>query len=400
MPSLITLAVKGISSWIKRKQQKCIDDAVLAMHRQEAEINELRQFSDDFLMYGKYNVETLMDVINTMNSMHKKQTELEKLVASPNFGMTEGVIDAMSFSFDLQLFLWVMEEENVHQLQVLEWASKDVLRGISILSQGRLPQEFFSDKQLLDILKQVEKMIKQDQQHYALAVEHISHYRDMKLVTFAVDQMTHSLIVAFPVFVQDYRRPLLSLYEIESVPVPIPDENKRANSYSMVQIRKPYIVAGVEYYIELRMTEMIMCKTIRFIFYCEELFVVKHKSAHSCASAIYYDLGPKVVTKNCVFNYEFDAVVPPTILDGGKNLLLANFHGPRSLKCDSNDRGLAKPAPKHTYAVVPRDFLCDCQLDLEYASVLRQISSCDEKNSRMVMYFTVNLAFWQYLHNY
>ena len=46
-------------------------------------------------------------------------------------------------------------------------------------------------------------------------------------------------------------------------------------------------------------------------------------------------------------------------------------------------------------------FLCDCQLDLEYASVLRQISSCDEKkNSRMVMYFTVNLAFWQYLHNY
>ena len=95
VPSLITLAVKGISSWIKRKQQKCIDDAMLAMCRQEAEINELRQFSDDFLMYGKYNVETLMDVINTMNSMHKKQTELEKLVASPNFGITEGVVDAI-----------------------------------------------------------------------------------------------------------------------------------------------------------------------------------------------------------------------------------------------------------------------------------------------------------------
>ena len=75
--------------------------------------------------------------------------------------------------------------------------------------------------------------------------------------------------MVFPVFVQDYRRPLLSLYEIESVPVPIPDENKRADSYSMVQIRKPYIEAGVEYYIELRMTEVILCKTIRFIFYCK-----------------------------------------------------------------------------------------------------------------------------------
>ena len=67
---------------MKRKQHKHIDDAMLAMHRQEAEINELRQFSDDVLMYGKYNVETLMDVINTVNSIHKKQTELEKMAAS------------------------------------------------------------------------------------------------------------------------------------------------------------------------------------------------------------------------------------------------------------------------------------------------------------------------------
>ena len=74
-------------------------------------------------------------------------------------------MDAMSFSFDLQLFLRVAEEENVHKLQILECASKEVLKGISILSQGRLPQEFFSDKQLLNILKQVEKMIKKDQQH-------------------------------------------------------------------------------------------------------------------------------------------------------------------------------------------------------------------------------------------
>ena len=84
----------------------------------------------------------------------------------------------------------------------------------------------------------------------------------MKLVTFLVDQKTHSLIVAFPVFIQDYRRPPLSLYEIESIPVPIPHKNERAESYSEVITQKPYIAAGSEYYIELRMTEMIMCKSI------------------------------------------------------------------------------------------------------------------------------------------
>ena len=60
--------------------------------------------------------------------------------------------------------------------------------------------------------------------------------------------------------------------------------------------------------------------------------------------------------------------------------------------------GLAKPAPEHTYAVVDREFLCDCQLDLEHASVLRQLSSCNrERSSKLVMQFHVNIAFWELL---
>ena len=84
-----------------------------------------------------------------------------------------------------------------------------------------------------------------------------------------------------------------------------------------------------------------------------------------------------------------------------KSLLSANFHELRSLTCDTEDGGLAKPAPEHTYAVVPREFLCDCQLDLEYASVLKQISSCGEMyHYDKTLHFTVNLAFWQLLKQY
>ena len=55
-----------------------------------------------------------------------------------------------------------------------------------------------------------------------------------------------------------------------------------------------------------------------------------------------------------------NATVPPVILDGRRDILLANFHGPRSLKCTSINGGLGKPAPEHTYAVVNSEFLCDC----------------------------------------
>ena len=194
----------------------------------------------------------------------------------------------MKFGFNLQMYMKVSDDEHVKQLQVLEHSSKEVIRGITVLSQGRLPQEFFSDSQLKDILSEVQKMVQKGHPNYALAAEHISHYRDMKLVTFAVDQQTHSLIVTFPVFIQDFRRPPLSLFEIETVPVPIPDENAKADSYSQVQVIKPYIAVGMEYYIELRMTEMIMCRSIRFTYYCEELFVVKHKSAYGCSSMPYF----------------------------------------------------------------------------------------------------------------
>ena len=143
---------------------------------------------------------------------------------------------------------------------------------------------------------------------------------------------------------------------------------------------------------------MLICKSIGYIYYCEELFEVKHKSKHSCASAVFYELGPSQVIKNCKFNYMYNETVPPVILDGGKDILLANFQGLRSLKCTSINDGLAKPAPEHTYAVVDREFLYHCQLDLEHASVLRQLSSCNkERSSKLVMQFHVNIAFWELL---
>ena len=198
-------------------------------------------------------------------------------------------------------------------------------------------------------MTEVDKMVKKNYPDYELTSNHISHYRDMELVTFPVARATYSLIVTFPVLIKDFKQPPLSLFEKETVPVPIPDKNRQADSYSQVRIHKSYIAAGMGYYIQIRMTEMLMCKSIGYIYYCEELFVVKHKSKHSCASAIFYELGPQPVIKSCRFDYMYNATVRPVILDRGRDVLLANFHEPRSLKCTSINGGLAKLAPEHTY---------------------------------------------------
>ena len=96
-------------------------------------------------MYGKYNIDMLQNVINTVNSMHRRQTELETQASGRAFGDTDNLVESMNFGFDLQMYMKVSDDEHVKQLQVLEHSSKDMIRGITVLSQGRLPQEFFSD---------------------------------------------------------------------------------------------------------------------------------------------------------------------------------------------------------------------------------------------------------------
>ena len=400
LAGLITLAVENLTSWIKGKQQRRIHQAVDTMRKTESEVkNTLSQYQDDFLMFGKYSVESLKTVIDTLNSLHDRQTELEKLVTTNLFTEVKHAGDALDYSVELQLFLELAKEEHVTKYKAVDKAGRELLDAIAILSQRRLPRSLFPDQQLKGILTEVDEMVKKNYPEYELAANHISHYRDMELVTFSKDKVTHSLIVTFPVFIKDFKQPPLSLFEIETVPVPTPDKkNRQADSYSQVRIQKSYIAAGVDYYIQIRMTEMLMCKSIGYIYYCEELFVVKHKSKHSCASAIFYELGPQQVIMNCKFDYMYNATVPPVILDGGRDVLLANFHEPRSLKCTSINGGLAKPAPKYTYAVVNGEFLYDCQLDLEHARALRQLSSYNkDKSSKLVIQFHINIAFWELL---
>ena len=116
----------------------------------------------------------------------------------------------------------------------------------------------------------------------------------MKLVTFGIGDQ-RNLIVQFPVFVHLHAQQHLILYQMETVPVPIVDENEQVQSYTYLQVRKPYITLNSETCISLRIQELETCKKIGYEFYCEELFVVRHKTQHSCESAIYFDLGTDVI---------------------------------------------------------------------------------------------------------
>ena len=238
IPGLITLAIESVSSYIKGKQQQRINTAVEELRNDDNKIrNDLRQHRNELLMYGRYNLNSL-SVINTINALHDRQMYYEKAVRQRDFNFRRSDMDAVNYNFDTLMYLDNAREEHVVTYRETVKVARDFLDGIAIVTQGKFPRALISDNQLREILGKVAAMVKRNYPDYVLAATHISHYRDMKMVTFAVDQQTHSLIVTFPAFIKNYKQPPLSLYEIETVPAPIIDKNVKANSYSQVRIEK------------------------------------------------------------------------------------------------------------------------------------------------------------------
>ena len=268
-------------------------------------------------------------------------------------------------------------------------------QAIRVLSKWYLPITLLSPLKLNTILQKVRETVEKDNNDYDILIKWLYLYYDMKLVTFGIDDK-RNLIVQFPVFVHPQSQQHLTLYQLETVPVPIIDRNKNAQSCTHLQVTKPYIALNSETYISLRIQELETCKKIGYEFYCEELFVVKHRSQHNCESAIYFDSNEEIIKKNCEFQYFYNKTdVKPAVLDGGNVIILANWPKSKYVICKDNHEYPIK-IPRHLYILLKRSVLCNCDIHAEEHSLLESIAMCPGKQSDMTIYYTVNTAFMPY----
>ena len=197
-------------------------------------------------------------------------------------------------------------------------------------------------------------------------------------------------------FIQPYTLKALVFYQLETVPIPILDRNNEAQSYMHLQFRMAYIALNSETYISLRHQELRSCKRIGHEFYCEELFVVKHKSSYSCESAIYFNLTTDIIKNNCNFDFYFNKTdITPTILDGGDEIILANVPNDKHIISNLND--IPVKIPSHPYVLINRNVLCNCRIEADNHYLLESLAACNNKAYNLVMSFTINIAFTNYL---
>ena len=267
---------------------------------------------------------------------------------------------------------------------------------IRVLAKGYLPNTLIKPTKLQEILTEVKRMLEFTNPDYDLVLDRLHLYYDMQLVTFIIDK-DMNFIIQFPVFIQPYTRKPLILYQLETVPVPILDKNTKAQSFMHLQVGKPYIALNSETYISLRQQQLRSSKKIGYEFYCEELFIVKHKSSYSCESVICFNLTTGIIKSNCNFNFYFNKTdITPTVLDGGDDIVLANWPNDKYIICNVNN-DIPVKIPSHSYVLVNRNILCNCSIEADNHFLLESIATHDNRDSKLVMYFTINMAFANYL---
>ena len=279
-------------------------------------------------MYGVYNSDTLTELIDVVHRSQNTTMWKERTFAgrvNQWFEMYLHQEGMHHYAINSVLYLTSVREKYVKMYERFIEELRIYSKAIRILSKGYLPISLLPPSKLERMLSEVRVAIAKSNKDNDLVLTRLYLYYDMKLVMFGIDNK-RNLIVQFPVFVQPYTQERLIMYQIETVPVPILDENEQVQSYTQLKIDKQYITLNTETYINLHTQELSTCKKIGYEYYCEELFVVKSKTRYSCASAIYFNSGSEIIKENCEFEFLFNKTdMKLIVLDGGYQIILANW---------------------------------------------------------------------------
>ena len=105
-----------------------------------------------------------------------------------------------------------------------------------------------------------------------------------------------------------------------------------------------------------------------------------------------------IIKNNCNFEFYFNKTdITPTVLDGGDEIVLVNWPNDKHIICNIN-KDIPVKISSHPYVLVNRIILCNCRIEADNHYLLESIATCDNKLFNLVMYFTINMAFTNYLN--
>ena len=199
------MAFEGILSFLHYKRHKALHKAMNIINTKvDMSHNRVYHLEDTMIMHGKYNSDTLMDLIEMVHKMHNLPTWKEKIFISKINDWLKNELahihNEFDYSIDATLFLTTIKEKYVRMHEKFIAKLKSYSKAIRILSKGYLPISLITPSELEATLKQVKIAVAKTKKDYELVLNRLYLYYDMKLVMFGIENKKN-LIIQFLVYV-------------------------------------------------------------------------------------------------------------------------------------------------------------------------------------------------------
>ena len=186
----------------------------------------------------------------------------------------------------------------------------------------------------------------------------------------------------------------MELFSLQAVPVPYHPNSKSSDdkqAYTWLKPDHDMLAMSSSTYLALDPKQLPNCRRFSTIYYCESLFLVTHRSEHTCESAIYWNESASLINEKCNFEYYHELTPEPRVLDAGDYHLLPGLPIPWTFFC-TKERQIPNPTEGSPYIIIKRTQLCLCSISAGPYYLQENVLSCEDENVDLHMYYTVNMA--------
>ena len=294
--------------------------------------------------------------------------------------------------FKYYLIIQVGSLQRIHRQYIrYESALDDTLIGIENLNSGYLIHCILDPQVLSKYLETIKDDLEDTAPEYEPVFTSVYQYYGNSLASFtnAIDD----LLLQLPILIKLKVKIPMSLFSIETVPVPLDAETYlgEKREYTQIILETEYIAPTDNNYIPLTQVQISLCAKIGYMYYCEYAHLLKKCTEHTCMSAIYYDQESEIKANQCKTIVAFDNTLELKILDTGNILILSNLQKPWTIVCKDVSRVFE--IEYSTYHILNRSELCECSLTAGNYLLSQTDTNCRDMPEARDGYFTTYYTF-------
>ena len=396
------MMIKGINALVDAKRASSFSNAIkLVNENVQITHDRLITFENRTAMMAKAIIPVLKDFKQHINNTNDRLIRQYRMMTRAHkrynrlFRQTHKTFQVHHLAllmFKDYITILVGTLQRIHRQYVrYESALDDTLIGIENLNSGYLTHRILDPKILAKYLEAVEDDLEETAPEFKPVFTNVYQYYGNSLISFT--NTIDDLLLQLPILIKLKVQVPMSLFSIETAPVPLDAETYlgEKREYAQIILETELIALTENNYIPLMQAQILLCAKIGYMYYCEYAHLLKKCTEHTCMSAIYYDQGSDVKVKQCKTIVTFDTIPESKILDAGDLLILSNLQKPWTIACKDISRVFE--IEYSTYCILNRLELWECSLTagnylLSYTNI-----NCGNTPEARDGYFTTYYSF-------